>query len=489
MMTQQDLFETPLVYSSYQQDLFREIQQGTGHVLVRAVAGSGKTTTIVQSIEFIPKDKTVLLCAFNREICRTLEKKVKREADVETFHAIGYRAVKRSWGRTVALESSRNRDILSQILQHRKISLDRPERSQILQLVSLAKSYLAWEDKQLETLYFQYGLDSEFREKAKSLFDVVRQCLTIAGSNTGSVSFDDMIYAPLYAKLPLKQYDIVLVDETQDLNYAQWTLAKKSINSSGRIIAVGDEHQAIYGFRGARPNAMTEAAQELNAKTMPLSVTYRCPRAVVAIAKKYVPEIEAAPDAAYGVAREVDSSILWKEIEIGDLVLSRVNKRLISLCLKAVRRKIPSRILGRNLSETLCELIERSEKRTVEGLLVWLDAYKQRERERLIAIEREDAIEELLDRVGAVQELCDGLTTTQDAIARIETLCVDDPKVSAVRFSSVHRAKGLEANRVWVAQDTFQLNSKNPARRHEEENLFYVAVTRAKRDLSLFSGT
>jgi DNA helicase-2/ATP-dependent DNA helicase PcrA len=60
-----------------------------------------------------------------------------------------------------------------------------------------------------------------------------------------------MIYLPLLLNLPLSTYDNVLIDEAQDINATRRELAFRSIKAGGRIIAVGDPNQAIYGFTGA----------------------------------------------------------------------------------------------------------------------------------------------------------------------------------------------------------------------------------------------
>jgi superfamily I DNA/RNA helicase len=55
----------------------------------------------------------------------------------------------------------------------------------------------------------------------------------------------------------------------------------------GRLIAVGDPSQAIYGFRGADATAMTDMQREFNMTVLPLSVSYRCSQSVVKEAQKY----------------------------------------------------------------------------------------------------------------------------------------------------------------------------------------------------------
>jgi superfamily I DNA/RNA helicase len=89
---------------------------------------------------------------------------------------------------------------------------------------------------------------------------------------------------------------------------------------------------------------------------------------------------------------------------------------------------------------------------------------------------------EAADRIDALDALCDGLTTTAELLARLESLFSDDQTTRRLMFSSVHRAKGLESDRVFVLIDTFRGGSV------EEENLWYVAVTRSKRHLFLVGG-
>lgn len=67
-------------------------------------------------------------------------------------------------------------------------------------------------------------------------------------------------------------------------------------------------------------------------------------------------------------------------------------------------------------------------------------------------------------------------------LVRIETLFADSGLASAITLSSTHRAKGLEAERVWLLRDTY-LKWKGP----EEENLLYVGITRSKHELIFVS--
>src|SRR5690606_18120963 len=100
--------------------------------------------------------------------------------------------------------------------------------------------------------------------------------------------------------LRVREFDNVLVDEAQDLNVAQRILIRRMLKEGGRLIAVGDPRQAIYGFRGADSDSFRLIGEEFNATDLPLTVTFRCPKAVVAQAQRYVSHIQAHETAPEG---------------------------------------------------------------------------------------------------------------------------------------------------------------------------------------------
>ena len=60
--------------SEYQQEIFTFIEKGVGNAVIDAKAGSGKTTTMVEGMKYIPQDQRALFVAFNKSICEELEK-------------------------------------------------------------------------------------------------------------------------------------------------------------------------------------------------------------------------------------------------------------------------------------------------------------------------------------------------------------------------------------------------------------------------------
>src|SRR5690606_35186416 len=126
--------------------------------------------------------------------------------------------------------------------------------------------------------------------KEEEFIKYVVKTLAICKSQKMIVDFDDMIWFPFVYRLNVGKYDVVFVDETQDLNAAQIAMVYSAIKIDGRIIAVGDPFQSIYQFRGADSEAIPNIIKKLSAKTLPLSITYRCPKKVVALAKEIVPD-------------------------------------------------------------------------------------------------------------------------------------------------------------------------------------------------------
>jgi len=272
----------------------------------------------------------------------------------------------------------------------------------------------------------------------------------------------------------------VFVDETQDLNKAQLALVKRSVKTGGMVVAVGDDRQAIYRWRGADSNAMPNMVKELNAVVLPLSVTYRCGKSIVSLAQTLVPDYVAGENNSEGtINRNVTSDAMMKSVKVGDFVLSRTNAPLVRFCLQTLRAGIPANIQGKDIGAGLLALVNKSRATDINGLLEWLTAYQERETAKLVKSNKAEKVDELNDRVEVIRALCDGTDTIDALIVRMKSLFSDDDDANKVVFSSVHRAKGLERDNVFVLENTFK-----PSASVEESNLAYVAWTRAKHTLS-----
>jgi len=117
-----------------------------------------------------------------------------------------------------------------------------------------------------------------------------REALAASNALLSVVDFDDMLYLPLLKNVICDRKNYVFVDEAQDLNAVQRTLLRRMLTTvpgaPSRLIAVGDPNQAIYGFRGADSDSMEQLQRDFNATVLPLSVSFRCSKAVVAEVKR-----------------------------------------------------------------------------------------------------------------------------------------------------------------------------------------------------------
>ena len=101
-------------------------------------------------------------------------------------------------------------------------------------------------------------------------------------NQTDVVDFDDMVLWPLIKNIRVKfTRDVIFIDEAQDISRARQALVRKFLTPGGQLHIIGDDRQAIYGFSGADADALPNMIEALDSVILPLTVTFRCPKAVV----------------------------------------------------------------------------------------------------------------------------------------------------------------------------------------------------------------
>lgn len=290
----------------------------------------------------------------------------------------------------------------------------------------------------------------------------------------------------------------ILVHNCQDMNAAQIELALKSVTKTGRVIVVGDDRQAIYGFRGADSGSLDRLRAAMGAEELPLTTTYRCPKAVVAEAQRLVPDYNAAPTAPAGEIHTLPVEKLAETVAPGDFVLSRKNAPLVRVCLSILRTGTRAKVEGKDVGKGLVALLKKLKPKSMPDFLAKLTKWEAKETKRAANLKKETAerkTAEVADQAETLRVLADGLSGVAELETRIETLFADDAagNKSLVVCSSVHRSKGLEAPRVFILRST--LGGRKPkegkapaAPSTEEANIEYVAITRAQTSLHWVEG-
>ena len=500
----------PRTPSPQQQAIYQFVTEGTGSALVIAVAGAGKTTTLTGVCERIPKTASVAFCAYNKAIATEIGAKLAEAgvgANVKsgTFHSFGFGALSSALKIKLQVDDKKCQKIA--------FALRVPDGllAFVTKLVSLAKQRainvltVPGDDTAWYGIVDHFGLTEMLSSDGAEAHDVdlvsegVRFAKAVlAESNRtlkgGAVDFDDMIYGPLVLDVRMWQRDWVLVDEAQDTNPARRALARKMLRPNGRLIAVGDPHQAIYGFTGADADALELIKAEFGCAEFPLTVTYRCPKAVVALAQTWVRHIVAADTAPEGSVEVLDRVAFRKLTpNATDAVLCRLTKPLVELAYDFIGRGVGCRVEGRDIGASLVKVIAKVCGKagcpTLGAFLDKLDAYEDRETQRLLAKGQETAAEAVNDKCATLRVIADQFATEEptrhltDAINSLFGDTPDGERPRVLTLSTVHKAKGREWDRVFL----FGRNKFMPSKwarqawqQAQEINLMYVAVTRAK---------
>lgn len=466
-------------WSKYQKAVFDYVSSSTKHLVINARAGSGKSTVVREIVRRLPATKKIIVCSFTKSSCEELDAKIKlRNVDVRTFHQIGYRSVLGAWGGKLTIDGYRQRDMIRNILPGGRLA-PKGAFGDVAKLVSMSMARLATTDQELFDIMDTYNCAPVLAQDRERYVVWAKDVLEKSKEKDGRVSFDDMVYLPIALDFSVAQYDAVVVDEAQDCNPLQIALFSKLLKPGGQLIAVGDPQQAIFGFRGSDTNTLGDLQKAFDAHQLPLSVCYRCPVKVVELAQCLVPDFEAAPGAVDGYCKTVTEGAFYKNVKPGDLVVARSNAALVACFLRLIKEGKRAAIMGKDAATELIGLINKLGSTTLPNLSRDLESYKNREVERLAAAGKDSQIEALLERMTMIDTLAEGQDTVDGLISRITELFSDEPGVGRITLSSVHKAKGLEYERVWMLESTFKISTD------EGINLYYVAATRAKMALYL----
>lgn len=466
-------------YSKYQEDFFHTVRSTKRSILVRATAGSGKTTTGVAATEMIDPSLSVIFLAFNKPIAEELSTRVASNVETATLNSVGFKAVIRAFG-YMKPDEKKTRTI------YRALRGPFDIENEVLSLVGYGK---ASGDRKpdFSALAEHFGVvlnDNE--DKILAYADQVYQQSLL---NTKEIDFDDQILFPALGLCPVRKFDVIFIDEAQDLNGAQIKMLQRMLKAGGRVIAIGDKNQSIYGFRGADARATEKLVEAFDMVSLPLSISYRCAKAIVRNAQTVIPEIEYAPDAPEGEVVYGTEKLMIATVRPDDLILCRTNAPLVHVALSLIRDGRKAAIKGRNFGAMVGKLIDKVQQRyhttNLQSFLGALQAYCQNEIEKLMAQEKTSTAMIVSDQWETILALSDGVVTTQEIIDRINTIFSDDK--AAIQLSSVHKSKGLEADRVFVYKTSLMPHkmAKMAWAREQEIYLKFVAYTRAKTYLML----
>lgn len=474
---------------------------GSGSAVLEAVAGAGKTTTLIEAVNQLKG--SVALLAYNKKIAKELGEKLEKKgidwkkAKAGTVHSFGYAAYRKAFPNCKVDDNKVG--AIFDVLWDKEDPMARL-RSFVVLLVGHAKNAgvgflksmnddAVWSHL-INHFDISYSDDeSEFPEDI--VIAMSKQVLRQSQALTEIIDFDDMVYMPLFKRVRFWQYDAVFLDEAQDSNETRRALVGAILKKGGRVVAVGDRHQAIYGFTGADSDALDRIASDFSAKLFPLTTTFRCPKTVVNFARQWVNHItahETAPDGQV-IEMRADDFVQLKNLSAEDAVLCRNTRPIVELALRMIRNGIACQVDGRDVANNLKRLATRWKRGGINELIDRLDDHLEDQRTILLAKKQElkfSALEDIVETLKAICFFCkkNDQHEVKDVLARIDSLFED--KENVTRLMTIHRSKGLEFERVFWYDRVNTCPSKwarQSWQQEQERNLMYVAATRAKKTL------
>ena len=294
-----------------------------------------------------------------------------------------------------------------------------------------------------------------------------------------------MIFLPVCKELTIPlQPTYLFIDECQDLNLAQHEMLDNFINQGSiqKWIAVGDKNQAIYGFSGASSDSFSMFLDKGDVRQMPLDMCYRCPRSVVIEANKVFNVMMPAKQSE-GKVRTISDLELVKS---DSMLICRNTNPLFQVYFKLLALNKSCYIKGEEVFAQLKNFMKPYERDTVnvakskmrkkiQDLLL-----KSDEQSRISMYRFKDSFKnfQLL-----VTNLCGEYDTVGFLISKMEKIFVNMD--NAIMLCTIHKSKGMEADRVYILNENLipSKYARSPQQVAQEENLRYVARTRAKEEL------
>lgn len=514
----------------------RAVNAPPGPLLITAGPGAGKTHTLVERIARLAGEGgvnpfSILTLTFSNRAARELAERLAvalpapARPAVATFHRLGFRMI------------ADHAPLLG--LPDRPRVLAEDEAEDLLAAAAAegaddaATRLDALERAMAAVFAGASGDPADLRRRAEEARGIA-PAYAAAKRERGALDFPDLLLLPLLLLAGhddlLRQYRKhwrhVFVDEYQDVNVFQYLLLRLFCPPGSSLCVIGDPDQAIYGFRGADVGYFLRFRQDYPGATeVALTRNYRSSRTIVAAGSQVIaagdpgrrralwsslpgPAIEVAAlptpaaEAEYvvqaieallgGISHfSVDSgrggdgtghnlgfgdiAVLYRTHALGEAVLQALERRGIP-CQRTARRDLLRHPRVRALLARLGELPPGTDLSPTRAVLEACAA---------LGIAG-DTLEEphwvaLLQRAGVAESVPAFL----QEIALERDIDLFDPRAARVTLMTVHAAKGLEWDAVFLLgcdEGAFPHPASTEA---EERRLFYVGMTRARRHLFL----
>ncbi len=483
-----------------------DIIHSNGDIKINAVAGSGKTTTIIEYAKTRPKDSKILYLAFNKSVKLEAVKKFAEKGldnvKVETAHSLAFKNIVYKHNYNVKPQSYKTHEIVDLLRLRGK---EKHEEYILANHVNKFVAYFCNSDKQKvqDLNYLDVVSERQAKIFVKTFYKYIeRQTrLLLSKMDNGEIEITHDFYLKKFQlSIPKLNYDYILFDEGQDASPAMLDIFLKQ---KATKVIVGDTHQQIYGWRFA-----VNSLEKANYKTYHLSTSFRFSQDIANLSmevlkwKKHIsshinPAMQGRELTIHGT--ETNPAIHGRETKA---VIARTNLGLLLKAIEYVMEKPDLKYLyfeGNFHSYTYAD-----EGASLYDVLHLYNGNHHLIKDKLIAgmqnlYELEDYIKKTEDvQLGMMVEIVKSYgDEIPNILKKIKAKHVenDQKEKAEMIFSTVHRCKGMEYDAVQIVEDFLseqkllkQIKATkeedlNVAKINEEINLLYVAVTRTKNSL------
>jgi len=459
-----------------QDDIMAACDQG-GTVVVSALAGTGKTTTL-KAISARQPMRPGTYLAFNKSIVLAARNSFPGRVNVTTAHSLAYKAIGHQYGHRLpgngAPRISAQR--MAAKLKVKAALLDSGTLNPVV-LTRMAQAtvskYIKSDDPEIGATHIPARVIQHHDKDAISevVLPIASQIWSDLRSPTGSFFFTHDVYLKLWALgSPVIPSDYIMFDEAQD---SDPVIASIVARQSAQTIYVGDRNQAIYGWRGAI-DAMSKVK---NAVHLPLTKSFRFGPAIAEAANQW---LELLGSELRVVGHDPIKSVIGG-MEAPRAILCRTNGTALGWVLALQSRGIKTalapgdRSAGKDLERfawAARDLMngEGTDHPDLVGFADW--------KQLLTFVEEEEDTADLKRLVGIINRI--GVSGVIDAVRSLVP-----EEQATVTVSTAHKAKGLEWDRVRVADDFVPPDPDDDEDGVDPADLMlaYVTVTRAKLQL------
>lgn len=464
--------------------IFAAARDTDENLLLEALAGAAKTTTLVELSKLLRGN--TLSVAFNKRTAEEMARRMPEGVDCRTLNSLGHRVWGQHLGKRLQLSDGKcHRAMLEEIE-----AAPSEEREHLYETLADLRNFIQGAKNhghvpdniaaELGTKCVPLMSDAEFfemlpEEPSDAQADIIMKVLrrSFREALAGTIDFSDQLLLPTVMRCSFPIFSNVLVDEAQDLSELNHVMLSKMAKK--RIIAVGDSLQAIYAFRGAHQEGMPLLADRFGMTTLHLSTTFRCPKAVCDHVRWHATRIKVWEDNPNNPGT-VDRLAAWdiSDIPEGSAVICRNNAPLFRFAIRMLKAGRRPHVWGRDVAASLVKIMENLGAPNMQraDAMAALSVY-QAEKER--KMKKASAKKALAERVDCIQVFLTSAESLGGAVALAKNVFASEGKVD---LCSGHKSKGNE----W--QQVFFLDEDLLGDEGQELNLRYVIATRAQRQLT-----